>query len=51
MKSTSKKINKAASLREKILRSLIASFKVEGIDIPLSVAEQTLKRVELSLRK
>lgn len=51
MKSTSKKDNKISSLREQILKSLIASFKIEGIDIPLNVAEQTLKKVELNLGK
>lgn len=51
MKSTTKKSKKGQSLRAEILRSLMASFKIEGIDIPLSVAEQTLKKVELSLGK
>lgn len=51
MKSTSKKGNKVSALREQILKSLIASFKIEGIDIPLSVAEQALKKVEINLRK
>jgi len=51
VKSTSKKSKKKHSLREQILRSLMASFKIEGIDIPLSVAEQTLKKVELNLGK
>ena len=51
MKSTSKKDNKVTALREQILKSLIASFKIEGIDIPLNVAEQTLKKVELNLEK
>jgi predicted nuclease with RNAse H fold len=50
MKSTSKK-DKITALREQILKSLIASFKIEGIDIPLNVAEQTLKKVELNLGK
>lgn len=51
MKSTSKKSKNGHSLREQILKSLMASFKIEGIDIPLSVAEQTLKKVELNLGK
>ncbi len=51
MKSTSKKSKSGSSLRAEILKSLIASFKMEGIDIPLSVAEQTLKKVELNLGK
>jgi hypothetical protein len=51
MKSTSKKDNKVGNLRAQILKSLIASFKIEGIDIPLNVAEQTLKKVEINLGK
>ncbi len=51
MKSTAKKDHKISALREQILKSLIASFKIEGIDIPLNVAEQTLKKVELKLGK
>ena len=51
MKPTSKKTKKETALRAEILRSLMASFKIEGIDIPLNVAEQTLKKVELSLGK
>ena len=51
MKSVPKTEKSKQSLREKILKSLLASFKIEGIDIPLSVAEQALKKVELSLGK
>ena len=51
MKSDSKKSKKDSSRRAQILKSLMASFKIEGIDIPLSVAEQTLKKVELILGK
>ena len=51
MKSATKKVNETNQLREQILKSMIASFKIEGIDIPLSVAEKTLKRVELNLGK
>jgi len=51
MKKTTKKTNKVDLLREQILKSLIASFKIEGIEIPLNVAEQTLKKVELNLGK
>ena len=47
MKSCSKK----SKIREQILKSLVASFKIEGIEIPLSVAEQALKKVELNLGK
>jgi len=34
-----------------ILKSLMASFKIEGIDIPLNIAEQTLKKVELKRKR
>ncbi len=51
MKSATKKANDTNSLREQILKSMIASFKIEGIDIPLSVAEEALKKVELNLGK
>ena len=51
MNATSEKSSKDQALREQILKSLIASFKIEVIDIPLSVAEKTLKKVELSLGK
>ena len=51
MKPTLKKSKKGQSLREQILKSLMASFKIEGIDIPLNVAEQTLKKIELNLGK
>ena len=47
MKSSSKK----SKIREQILKSLVASFKIEGIEIPLSVAELALKKVELNLGK
>lgn len=48
MKSSSKKPKNKHSLREQILKSLMASFKIEGIDISLSFAEQALKKVELN---
>jgi len=38
-------------IRRKILKSAINSFKIEGINIPLSTAKDTLKKVELSLKK
>jgi hypothetical protein len=47
MKSSSKK----SKIREQILKSLVASFKIEGIEIPLSVAELALKKVEQELKK
>ena len=51
MKSIGKKAKSDQNLREQILKSLVASFKIEGIDISSSVAEQALKQVELSLGK
>ena len=43
------KANKAR--REQILESLLASFKIEGIDIPKQFAAKTLKKLELTLGK
>lgn len=39
------------SRREEILKSLLASFKIEGIDISAQVAAATLKKLELKLGK
>jgi hypothetical protein len=39
------------SVRQEILKSMIASFKIEGIDISAEKASATLKKVELSLEK
>jgi hypothetical protein len=39
------------SLREQIMHSTIASFKIEGINIPLDKALAALKQVELNLGK
>jgi hypothetical protein len=39
------------SLREKILRSMVASFKIEGINISNEDAASALKRVSVSLEK
>lgn len=46
--------NLAASsnaLREKILKSMVASFKIEGIKISAAAATAALKKVSLSLEK
>jgi predicted nuclease with RNAse H fold len=51
MRSGTKRSKKKYSLREQILKSLMASFKIEGIDIPLNVAEHALKKVERDLEK
>jgi hypothetical protein len=52
MKSTPKKSPKKDKfLREKILKSMLASFKIEGIHIPADLAAATLKKVELTLEK
>ena len=37
--------------REQILRSALASFKIEGINISAAQAQATLKKVEASLGK
>jgi len=49
-----KSVNKGKadkSRREQILESLIASFKMEGIDIPEQFAAKTLEKLELTLGK
>jgi len=51
VKSNSKKTSKTTELREQILKSLIASFKIEGIEISNKFAEKSLKKVELKLEK
>jgi hypothetical protein len=38
-------------IRNQIMKSAINSFKIEGINIPLKKAEETLKKVEISLEK
>lgn len=39
------------SLREKILKSMVASFKIEGINISEEAAASALKRIALNLEK
>jgi len=52
MKVKPKKSEKTErSLREEILQSMIASFKIEGINISKDDASATLKKVELNLGK
>ena len=46
-----KKANQSESKREQILQSLLASFKIEGIEIPKKFAEETLRKLELTLGK
>jgi hypothetical protein len=42
---------KPEAVREQILHSMIASFKIEGIHIPADKALATLRKVELNLEK
>jgi len=42
---------KDKSLREQILQSMVASFKIEGIYVPEDLAIAALKKVELNLGK
>lgn len=49
MKTTIK--NNKELLRAQILKSVIASFKIEGINISTSAALSILKKVELNLEK
>jgi hypothetical protein len=52
MKGKVKKTTKKdKSLREQILQSMLASFKIEGINIPQDAAVVALKKVEFSLGK
>jgi len=43
--------NKDKFVRKQILRSMLASFKIEGIIIPEDAARATLKKIELTLEK
>jgi hypothetical protein len=38
-------------LREQILQSMVASFKIEGINVPADQAAAILKKVEATLEK
>ncbi len=52
MKNVPVKPNKKDKLvREQILQSMVASFKIEGIDISADSANAALKKVELNLGK
>jgi hypothetical protein len=52
MKSKLKKTSEELkTTREKILLSMMASFKIEGIDIPKEAALDALRRIELSMEK
>jgi len=46
-----KNIKQNDSLREDILKSMVASFKIEGIHISPEKALASLKKVELNLGK
>lgn len=46
-----KNLKQNNSLRQEILKSMVASFKIEGIDISPEKALATLKKVEVSLEK
>ena len=39
------------NIRKQIMKSAIASFKLEGIKIPLNKAVDALKKVEINLGK
>jgi len=52
MSKKSKSVAKDTTLlREEILKSMVASFKIEGIKISANEAAASLKRVSLSLEK
>lgn len=43
--------NNLSQLRKQIMKSAIASFRIEGINISNRAAENSLKRIEAKLRK
>ena len=51
MKTKEIKIKDKKIVREEILQSAIASFRIEGIKISKEMALATLKKVEFSLGK
>jgi hypothetical protein len=53
MKQASKNISTVSNdeIRESILRSLIASFRIEKINISESTAEEIFKKVQKKLKK
>ncbi len=52
MKSKSVKPSKTSKeLRQEILDSMVASFKIEGINISNNIAISTLKKLEATLGK
>lgn len=51
MKTKQRKTKDENILREQIMNSALASFKIEGINISKEKALATLKKVELSLEK
>jgi hypothetical protein len=46
-----KNLKKDKPLREQILQSMLASFKMEGINIPADAAVAVLKKVAIKLGK
>ena len=51
MKSVTKTANERRKLREEIVKSSVASFKIEGIHISNEIAAATLKKIEANLGK
>jgi len=49
--ATKNNIKDRASTREQIIQSMLASFKIEGINIPADLANATLKKIEVTLGK
>ncbi|WP_343658862.1 hypothetical protein [Chryseobacterium sp.] len=45
------KTKKSQDLRQQIMKSAVASFKIEGIKISAHIASDSLKKVEAKLRK
>lgn len=45
------KTKKSQDLRQQIMKSAVASFKIEGIRISANTASDSLKKVEAKMRK
>ncbi|MBL1220260.1 hypothetical protein JET18_05390 [Chryseobacterium sp. L7] len=48
MKTT---LKEKQALRQQIMQSAVASFKIEGIKIPADLAAKTLKKIEAKMAK
>ena len=51
MKRITKNRKVAKPQHQEIMMAMIDSFKIEGLNIPIDIALQSLKKIELSLGK